>query len=81
MDVCVKLLNGLQYLHSKDIAHLDVLPENIMAIDSGVVPELKLVGFGNASYTSPSHPKCFVDLNRVNVEFSGMPSTYSGTLI
>ena len=76
VDVCSKLLNGLQYLHSQGVAHFDVLPENILAVDSGVVPELKLVGFGNASHVGGGHPEYLVDINRVNVEFSGDSSVH-----
>lgn len=71
MDICRKLIEGVAYLHGMGVAHLDVHPENILAVEHGVAPNIKLVGFGNAEYIGPDRPTCLLDLNRVNVEFSG----------
>ena len=70
MDICTKLLEGLEYLHSKAMAHLDVQPENILAVEHGVAPNIKLVGFGNATHIGPDSPQCVLSQSRVNLEFS-----------
>ena len=71
MDICKKLLEGVEYLHGMGVAHLDLHPENILAVEHGVAPNIKLVGFGNAEYIGPDRPKCMLNLSRVNMEFSG----------
>ncbi|XP_051976088.1 death-associated protein kinase 2-like isoform X2 [Xyrauchen texanus] len=44
-----QILNGVQYLHSKKIAHFDLKPENIMLLDKNVqLPRIKLIDFGLA---------------------------------
>uniref|UniRef100_A0AAY4DLL4 non-specific serine/threonine protein kinase n=1 Tax=Denticeps clupeoides TaxID=299321 RepID=A0AAY4DLL4_9TELE len=44
-----QILDGVQYLHSKKIAHFDLKPENIMLLDSNVLlPKIKLIDFGLA---------------------------------
>nr|XP_684726.6 death-associated protein kinase 2 [Danio rerio] len=44
-----QILNGVQYLHSKKIAHFDLKPENIMLLDNNVqLPRIKLIDFGLA---------------------------------
>ncbi|XP_026166322.1 death-associated protein kinase 2 isoform X1 [Mastacembelus armatus] len=44
-----QVLDGVQYLHSKRIAHFDLKPENIMLLDRNVsVPRIKLIDFGLA---------------------------------
>lgn len=44
-----QILNGVQYLHSKKIAHFDLKPENIMLLDHNVqLPRIKLIDFGLA---------------------------------
>lgn len=44
-----QILDGVQYLHSKRIAHFDLKPENIMLLDKNVpIPRIKLIDFGIA---------------------------------
>ncbi|XP_019933981.1 death-associated protein kinase 2 isoform X2 [Paralichthys olivaceus] len=44
-----QVLNGVQYLHSKRIAHFDLKPENIMLLDRNVpLPRIKIIDFGLA---------------------------------
>ncbi|XP_056137593.1 death-associated protein kinase 2 isoform X3 [Lampris incognitus] len=44
-----QILDGVQYLHSKRIAHFDLKPENIMLLDKNVpLPRIKLIDFGLA---------------------------------
>ncbi|KAI1882653.1 hypothetical protein AGOR_G00237100 [Albula goreensis] len=44
-----QILDGVQYLHSKRIAHFDLKPENIMLLDKNdPSPRIKLIDFGIA---------------------------------
>ncbi|XP_023699838.1 death-associated protein kinase 3 [Paramormyrops kingsleyae] len=44
-----QILDGVHYLHSKNIAHFDLKPENIMLLDKNVAnPRIKLIDFGIA---------------------------------
>ncbi|XP_061679077.1 death-associated protein kinase 2 isoform X3 [Syngnathoides biaculeatus] len=44
-----QILDGVQYLHSKRIAHFDLKPENIMLLDRNVpLPRIKVIDFGLA---------------------------------
>ncbi|XP_072526912.1 death-associated protein kinase 2 isoform X1 [Salminus brasiliensis] len=44
-----QILDGVQYLHSKQITHFDLKPENIMLLDNNVpLPRIKLIDFGLA---------------------------------
>ncbi|XP_020559708.1 death-associated protein kinase 2 isoform X1 [Oryzias latipes] len=44
-----QILDGVQYLHSKRIAHFDLKPENIMLLDRNAsLPRIKLIDFGLA---------------------------------
>ncbi|KAF4095242.1 death-associated protein kinase 2 isoform X1 [Onychostoma macrolepis] len=44
-----QILNGVQYLHSKKIAHFDLKPENVMLLDNNIqLPRIKLIDFGLA---------------------------------
>ncbi|XP_027765436.1 death-associated protein kinase 2, partial [Empidonax traillii] len=44
-----QILDGVNYLHSKKIAHFDLKPENIMLLDKNIpVPHIKLIDFGLA---------------------------------
>ncbi|XP_054632438.1 death-associated protein kinase 2 isoform X1 [Dunckerocampus dactyliophorus] len=44
-----QILDGVQYLHSKRIAHFDLKPENIMLLDRNVsLPRIKIIDFGLA---------------------------------
>ncbi|XP_049818825.1 kalirin isoform X2 [Aethina tumida] len=47
-----QLMSGLAWLHKKDLAHLDVKPENVMIDLSSPTPILKLVDFGDSVNTS-----------------------------
>ncbi|XP_029009417.1 death-associated protein kinase 2 isoform X1 [Betta splendens] len=44
-----QVLDGVQYLHSKRIAHFDLKPENIMLLDRNApLPRIKIIDFGLA---------------------------------
>uniref|UniRef100_W5KTW5 non-specific serine/threonine protein kinase n=1 Tax=Astyanax mexicanus TaxID=7994 RepID=W5KTW5_ASTMX len=44
-----QILEGVQYLHTRNIAHFDLKPENIMLLDKNVpLPRIKLIDFGLA---------------------------------
>ncbi|XP_069758983.1 death-associated protein kinase 2-like isoform X3 [Narcine bancroftii] len=43
-----QILEGVNYLHSKNIAHFDLKPENIMLLNKIPVPHIKLIDFGLA---------------------------------
>ncbi|XP_067871381.1 death-associated protein kinase 2 isoform X3 [Heterodontus francisci] len=43
-----QILDGVNYLHSKNIAHFDLKPENIMLLDKIPIPHIKLIDFGLA---------------------------------
>ncbi|XP_036100379.1 death-associated protein kinase 2 isoform X2 [Molossus molossus] len=44
-----QILDGVNYLHAKKIAHFDLKPENIMLLDKNIpVPHIKLIDFGLA---------------------------------
>ncbi|NXX84039.1 DAPK3 kinase, partial [Urocolius indicus] len=44
-----QILDGVNYLHSKKIAHFDLKPENIMLLDKNIpLPHIKLIDFGLA---------------------------------
>ncbi|NXS54750.1 DAPK3 kinase, partial [Brachypteracias leptosomus] len=44
-----QILDGVNYLHSKKIAHFDLKPENIMLLDKNIpIPHIKLIDFGLA---------------------------------
>nr|XP_046252888.1 death-associated protein kinase 2a isoform X2 [Scatophagus argus] len=44
-----QILEGVNYLHSRKIAHFDLKPENIMLLDKHVpLPRIKLIDFGLA---------------------------------
>ncbi|KAM3969030.1 LOW QUALITY PROTEIN: trio Rho guanine nucleotide exchange factor [Aphomia sociella] len=46
-----QLLSALDWLHSNNVAHLDVRPENILVELSGPQPQLKLIDLGSAVET------------------------------
>ncbi|KAM5172373.1 death-associated protein kinase 2 isoform 2-T2 [Mantella aurantiaca] len=44
-----QILDGVNYLHTRNIAHFDLKPENIMLLDKTIpVPHIKLIDFGLA---------------------------------
>ncbi|XP_039348485.1 death-associated protein kinase 2 isoform X2 [Mauremys reevesii] len=44
-----EILDGVNYLHAKKIAHFDLKPENIMLLDKNIpIPHIKLIDFGLA---------------------------------
>lgn len=47
-----QLLEGLQHMHSKNIVHLDIKPENILCVDS-TSNRIKLIDFGLARELKP----------------------------
>nr|XP_023999314.1 death-associated protein kinase 2-like [Salvelinus alpinus] len=49
-----QILNGVQFLHGKRIAHFDLKPENIMLLDKNVdLPRIKIIDFGLALKDGP----------------------------
>lgn len=53
IDIMLNLIKGVEYLHSKNIYHFDLKPENIMLMDSRVV----IVDFGCAFYSKRGREK------------------------
>lgn len=47
-----QLISALAWLHRKELVHLDIKPENVMADTSFSPPLLKLVDFGDSVNTS-----------------------------
>ncbi|XP_036610434.1 death-associated protein kinase 2-like [Trichosurus vulpecula] len=48
-DFLLQLLDGLVYMHSLNICHFDLKPENIMLQQKDVIkPKIKIIGFGMA---------------------------------
>ncbi|NOR45199.1 MAG: protein kinase, partial [Candidatus Delongbacteria bacterium] len=45
-DVAYQVLNGLNYLHSNEVIHFDIKPENIIIIDNDGELTVKLIDFG-----------------------------------
>ncbi|KAJ8386458.1 hypothetical protein AAFF_G00169280 [Aldrovandia affinis] len=46
-----QILEGLRYMHSKNIAHFDLKPENIMLSDKDApLPNIKIIDFGLAQH-------------------------------
>lgn len=46
---CVyQILNALQYLHKRNIAHCDLKPENVLLCENTEYPQLKICDFGYA---------------------------------
>ncbi|XP_072503385.1 death-associated protein kinase 2-like isoform X2 [Notamacropus eugenii] len=46
-DFLLQLLDGLVYMHSLNISHFDLKPENIMLHQKDVIkPKIKIIGFG-----------------------------------
>jgi serine/threonine protein kinase len=43
------ILNGISYIHSQDIIHCDLKPENIMISNDG---NIKIIDFGSSCYTN-----------------------------
>ncbi|XP_034720163.1 striated muscle preferentially expressed protein kinase isoform X4 [Etheostoma cragini] len=52
-----QVLEGLRYLHQKDIAHLDIKPENILMASPGS-DQIRICDFGNAMKLDPSE-ECY----------------------
>ena len=59
-SICKRFLGqvaaAMQYLRSKNIAHMDLKPQNIL-LSSGKNPTLKLADFGFATYFAPEETK------------------------
>ncbi|XP_055075507.2 death-associated protein kinase 2 isoform X1 [Misgurnus anguillicaudatus] len=44
-----QILEGVNYMHQKNIAHFDLKPENIMLLDKhATIPDIKIIDFGMA---------------------------------
>lgn len=41
---------GVQYVHSKNVAHLDLKPENLLISGDSKLPLIKLCDFGHSSF-------------------------------
>ena len=46
--IVVEIVKGLNYVHSQEIVHLDIKPQNIMLVDRKEEFKLKLIDFGLA---------------------------------
>ena len=56
---CIKFSPGLEYLHSNNIVHLDLKPENIVCLDEDSF-EIKLVDFGLARRLDDTQATCIM---------------------
>lgn len=80
-DIALSVLNGLTYLHSKQIIHNDITNQNIMLDLSGKVVIPKIIDFGYARFLNQSHKDFLKDgLNpfyMANETFNGVFSVQS----
>uniref|UniRef100_A0A8D3AY85 Death associated protein kinase 2 n=1 Tax=Scophthalmus maximus TaxID=52904 RepID=A0A8D3AY85_SCOMX len=68
-----QVLDGVQYLHSKRIAHFDLKPENIMLLDRNIpLPRIKLIDFGLAHKIEAGVCRLFSAPEIVNYEQLGL---------
>lgn len=54
-NILLSVLNGLNYLHSKQIIHNDITIQNVMLDLSGKVPISKIIDFGYARFLSQTN--------------------------
>jgi tRNA A-37 threonylcarbamoyl transferase component Bud32/tetratricopeptide (TPR) repeat protein len=54
MDLLVQILRALGYLHRRGVLHLDLKPSNILVVDRGGGPVVKVLDFGLASGSEES---------------------------
>jgi calcium/calmodulin-dependent protein kinase I len=50
IDVSIKLIDSIKYLHSLGIAHRDLKPENMLMTDKGDDAEVKITDFGLSKF-------------------------------
>lgn len=56
IDLLIQLLHALKYLHRRGIIHGDLKPSNLLVVDAGAAPVLKLLDFG-LSYAASEPPQ------------------------
>lgn len=70
----MQILQGVEYLHSRRVLHLDLKPDNIMVTHLNAV---KIVDFGSAQSFNPLSLRC-QDLAAGSLEYTGEQGRASG---